>query len=134
MTDRQFLDTNILVYAVDRADPGKHKRARDVLARATDAVISAQILNEFYVVLTRKLATPADEARSMVDALAHLRCVPVDADLVRAAIDAGQRWQLSHWDALVLQAAREAGCAVVVTEDLADGARYDGILIDNPFV
>ncbi len=134
MTGRRFLDTNILVYAVDQADLGKHKRAQEILAETSDAVISAQVLNEFYVVLTRKLSTPVSRARAMVDELAKLPCVPVDADLVRAAIDAGQRWQLSHWDALVVQAARQARCEVVVTEDLATGAQYDGILIENPFL
>jgi predicted nucleic acid-binding protein len=133
MPGKQFLDTNILVYTVDRADMSKHKRAQELLTQVSDVVISAQVLNEFYVVLTKKLAVPVGQARAMVDELASLRCVPIDADLVRAAIESGARWQLSHWDALVVEAARHAGCDTVVTEDLAAGARYDGIRIENPF-
>jgi predicted nucleic acid-binding protein len=65
--------------------------------------------------------------------VARLTCVPVDADLVLRAIRAGQRWQLSHWDALMVVAARQAGCDRLLTEDLADGASYEGLRVENPF-
>lgn len=135
MTGRAFLDTNVLVYAVDDADPEKKKAARALLAQAENVVISAQVLNEFYVTVTRKLkpAVDAEAAGHMVRKLARLQCVPVDAQLVQLALRAGQRWQLSHWDSLVVEAARQSGCVKVLTEDLADGASYDGLVIENPF-
>lgn len=135
MSARTFLDTNVLVYAVDEADPGKRKSARALLTDADRVVISAQVLNEFYVTVTRKLtpAVPPEIAADMVRKLARLPCVSIDAELVRSALRAGQRWQLSHWDSLVIEAARHAGCSRVLTEDLADGATYDGLTIENPF-
>jgi predicted nucleic acid-binding protein len=131
-----FLDTNVLVYAVDRADEGKHQRARELLDVAENVAISAQVLNEFFVVVTRKLAVPLDraQAEAIVRELAQIPCVPIDVVLVQSAMEVGRRWQLSHWDALVVAAARQAGCERVLTEDLATGANYDGIIIDNPFV
>jgi predicted nucleic acid-binding protein len=131
-----FLDTNVLVYSVDQSDAGKRKRARELLAAAANATISAQVLNEFYVVVTRKIAVPLAQrqAEAAVGELARIPCVPIDAGLVQAAMVAGRKWQLSHWDALVVEAARQAGCGRVLTEDLATGANYDGVVIDNPFV
>jgi predicted nucleic acid-binding protein len=135
MSGRAFLDTNVLVYAVDDADPAKKKTARELLAQADDVVISAQVLNEFYVTVTRKLkpAVEADAAAHMVRKLAQIQCVAIDAQLVQLALRAGQRWQLSHWDSLVVEAARQAGCVKILTEDLADGATYNGLVIENPF-
>lgn len=135
MSGRAFLDTNIFVYAVDTADPVKQKRALEILTTTSDAAVSTQVMNEFYVVTTRKLATPlpATDAAEMVARMAELVCVAVDADLVRSAIWAGQRWQLSHWDALMVVAAQRAGSDRLLTEDLTAGASYDGLRIENPF-
>jgi predicted nucleic acid-binding protein len=135
MTGRTFLDTNILVYAVDDAEPAKRNTARALLAETVEIVLSAQVLNEFYVTVTRKLnpAVAPDIAVEMVRRLARLPCVAIDAQLVQRALDAGQRWRLSHWDALVIEAARQAGCGRVLTEDLTAGADYNGLTIENPF-
>lgn len=135
MPDKTFLDTNVLVYAVDNADRDKKRTARALLTETTDVVVSAQVLSEFYVTITRKLrpAVPPDTATEMVRRLARLPCVAIDARLVQLAIDAGQRWRLSHWDALVIEAARQAGCTRVLTEDLGAGAVYHGVAIENPF-
>jgi predicted nucleic acid-binding protein len=135
MSGRAFLDTNVLVYAVDDADPAKKKIARTLLAQADDVVLSAQVLNEFYVTVTRKLkpAVEPEAAAHMVRNLARIPCVAVDAQLVQLALRAGKRWQLSHWDSLVIEAARQAGCSRVLTEDLPTGADYNGLVIENPF-
>lgn len=135
MADRHFVDTNVFVYSVDGADPVKQERARHVLRVATDIVVSTHVLNEFYVIATRKIAKPlaVADAAAAVEKMAKYTCVPVDATLVRTAIRAGQRWQLAHWDALMLEAARQAACTRLITEDLADGASFDGITIENPF-
>lgn len=135
MPGRAFVDTNVLVYAVDEADPTKQRIARTLLAQTTELVVSAQVLGEFYVTVTRKLAVvvAADTAGELVNKLVRLPCVAVDGQLVQRALVASQRWQLSYWDALVLEAARQAGCVRVLTEDLTDGAVYDGLRIENPF-
>ncbi|WP_100446475.1 PIN domain-containing protein [Glycomyces xiaoerkulensis] len=135
MAGRTFLDTNVLVYAVDSAEPDKKKVARELLAQAANVVISAQVLTEFYVTVTRKLkpAVDPETAAHMVRRLARIQCVAIDEQLVQRALRVGQRWQLSHWDSLVVEAARQAGCSRLLTEDLADGAAYDGLLIENPF-
>lgn len=136
MTGRNFLDTNILVYAVDEADPAKQKIARTLLTQTENIVISAQVLNEFYVTVTRKLkpGVAPETAAALVRNLARLPCIAIDAHLVQAALLTGLRWQLSHWDSLVIEAARQAGCTRVLTEDLATGANYDGLTIENPFL
>ncbi|UQX11614.1 PIN domain-containing protein [Candidatus Mycobacterium methanotrophicum] len=135
MTGRTFLDSNILVYTVDDASPAKKKTARALLARSANVVLSAQVLSEFYVTITRKLqpVVAPETAAALVRNLARLPCVAIDAHLVQRALEAGQRWQLSHWDALVIEAARQAGCTRVLTEDLAAGANYHGLTVENPF-
>jgi predicted nucleic acid-binding protein len=137
MTEPTFVDTNVWVYAVDAADPAKRTRALEVVAPAQgrDLVLSAQVLTEFYAVVTRKLAVPvlAVEAEAMVRQLAALPVVPLDGSLVVAAVAGSRRWRISIWDALILQAAEVAGCRRVLSEDLADGTRYGSVVVENPF-
>ena len=136
MTERVFVDTNIWVYAVDRSEPTKRERARAALAPRDEAhiTLSSQVLSEFYTVVTRKLATPlsAEKAAQLVDNLAQLPVVPVDADLVARAITGSRRWDISLWDALVIRAAEVAGCDVVLSEDLAHGETYGSVRVSNP--
>lgn len=132
-----FVDTNVLVYAYDRGEPEKQKVALALL-EAGDAdsfVISSQVLGEFFTVVTRKLATPLhhDEAASAVLALSDLAVVPVDASLVREALDLLAGEQVSYWDALIVVAARRGGCVRILTEDLRTGGTVSGIRIENPF-
>lgn len=138
MTDRTFVDTNVWVYALDDADPAKQDRAREVLAPGpeTDVVISAQVLGEFFVVVTRKLArrVPAPEAEQLVDRMSQLPVVPVDAPLVRAAIAMSLSRSLSYWDALIVAAAEAAGCRRILSEDLAHGETYGTVRVENPFL
>jgi predicted nucleic acid-binding protein len=137
MTEPVFVDTNVWVYAVDAADPAKRERALEVVApaRGRDLVISTQVLTEFYAVVTRKLAVPvpAQDAEAMVAQLSALPVVAVDASLVAAAIAGSREWQVSLWDALILRAAEVAGCRRVLSEDLADGAGYGSVVVENPF-
>jgi len=137
MTDRTFVDTNVWVYAVDDADPTKQAQARRVLdpAAGLEIAISAQVLSEFYVVTTRKLAKPlsAEAAQAFVQELARLPVVDVDAQLVMTAITAGREWRLSLWDALIVRAAEVAGCRRLLSEDLADRAIYGDVQVENPF-
>jgi predicted nucleic acid-binding protein len=138
MTDRVFVDSNVWVYAVDADEPAKQARARAVLDPTTSdtLVTSAQVLGEFYVTVTRKLARPVadDIAARMVDRMAQLPIVAIDADGVHAAITGSRSWQLSYWDALIVVAAQSAGCSRLLSEDLADGTTYGSVRVENPFV
>lgn len=137
MSERTFVDTNVWVYAVDDADPAKRDRALAVLdpSAGSNLVVSTQVLTEFYVVATRKLAVPLseDSAQAMVDEVSRLPVVPADAQLVTAAIAGSREWRISLWDALIIRAAEMAGCARILSEDLADGATYGSVRIENPF-
>jgi predicted nucleic acid-binding protein len=137
MTDRVFVDSNVWVYAVDEDEPVKRAQARAVLSPAArDTLItSAQVVSEFYTTVTQKLARPvaAEVAAGMVERMARLPVVAIDADRVQEAIEGSRSWQLSYWDALIIAAARSAGCDRLLTEDLAEGATYGGVRVENPF-
>jgi len=133
---RTFVDTNVLVYAVDTSEPGKRQRALELLAsNPENIVISAQVLGEFYVTVTRKLPSPLPErdAAASVERLSGLPTVSVDAGLVDAAIGISRDSQISYWDGLILAAARSAGCERLLSEDLSDGQVIADVRIENPF-
>ena len=137
MAERAFVDTNVFVYASDEDAKRKRDRARRLvreLARADSLVISTQVLQEFFVVATRKLGLSADAARRRVVTMRKLDVVQVDPELILGAIDLHRLHAISFWDALVVRAASVAGCACLLTEDLAAGATIDGVRIENPFV
>ncbi|WP_046470036.1 PIN domain-containing protein [Allosalinactinospora lopnorensis] len=135
MSGSAFVDTNVFIYAVDRAGGGKQRCAQQVLTTTPGVTVSPQVMNEFFVVVTRKLKTPlpVDEAAAMVRSMGSLGCVPIDTALVDSAIHIGRRWQLSHWDALMVAAAKRGACDRLLTEDLTHGADYGGVRIENPF-
>lgn len=133
---RVFFDTNVLLYAIDGdAGPRQHRAIALVEAAIVrgSGVISTQVLQEFYVNATRKLKLDPAIARRHVELLLRLEVVEVRTQLVLAAIDLQQARQLSFWDALVVKAASNAGCAQLLTEDLQHGATLDGVRIENPF-
>lgn len=136
MTARSFFDTNILVYADDKAAPAKQRRAIELVAehrRARTGVVSLQVLQEYFVTVTRKLHVDASIARRKVELLAEFDVsAPEDTDIL-AAIDLHRLHGLSFWDALVLRAARQAGCSVIFSEDMQDEREIDGLQIVNPF-
>ena len=134
---RAFVDTNVFVYLYSSDDPAKRDVGRDLLLNADmDLVVSAQVLNEFYVTVTRKITSPLSpgDARDAVGSLAELEVVPVTRNLVVDALDAGQRYQLSHWDPLIVEAASRSGCEILFTEDLSSGSILRGVTITNPFL
>lgn len=137
MSDRAFVDTNVLVYLFDRDTPVKQRRARELLAReASRLVLSTQVLAEFYVAVTRKLARPlsAPEAEAAVGDLCALDVVALDAPLVRRGVARARRERLSLWDALIVEAALARGCVQLLSEDFQDGRVFDGRLaVTNPF-
>jgi predicted nucleic acid-binding protein len=138
MSGRVFVDTNVFVYVFDEDAPQKRERAKDVIQELTRdgrIVLSTQVLQEFYVSVTRKFARvlPPEEALETVRRLASLPVVQIDGDTVIAAIRLSQAHQLSLWDALVLRAAAIAGCSTVLTEDLQTGRQFGGVEVVNPF-
>lgn len=137
MAGKAFVDTNVLVYAFDAGEAAKQARARDVLATGSldEFVVSAQVLNEFYVATTRKLDTPLSPATAerAVRSLAHLDVVVLDANLVLRGIARARESRLSLWDALIVEAARRANCERILTEDLNHGQDFDGLTVVNPF-
>ena len=131
-----FLDTNVLVYASDRDEPDKRRRARALL-RATAAdgngMISTQVVQEFFVTATRKLAIDPLQAKAIVATLHRLDLLEVALEDINQAIDGVVLWQVSFWDALILAVAGRANCSVVYSEDLNAGQRYAGVEVKNPF-
>jgi predicted nucleic acid-binding protein len=136
MSDRVFLDTNVLVYADDLDAGDKRTRAQAVLHELISesrAVISTQVIQEFFVTSTRKLGVPADVARRKVELLLRLDVVLVRPELILAAIDLHRLHGISFWDALVVRSAAAAGCNRLLSEDLNHGQVIDGVRIENPF-
>jgi predicted nucleic acid-binding protein len=137
MSGKWFVDTSVFVYLFDADRPEKQQRSRDLLkAEASRIVISTQVLTEFYVASTRKLARPlsASEARTAVAELCAFDVVALDVALVRRGVERVRQDRLSLWDALIVEAALESGCERLLTEDLQDGRVFDGRLwVANPF-
>jgi len=133
----RFVDTNILLYAVSRdpAEQDKAKRANDLLAER-DLALSVQVLQEFYVQATRASRPDAIAHRQAVRLIESFRRFPVQditSAIMMAALDARQRFQISYWDAAIIEASRAMGCPEVVSEDLNDGQDYAGVRVTNPF-
>jgi predicted nucleic acid-binding protein len=136
---RSFFDTNVLLYLFDNSVPEKKERAQEVFsqeAEAGRAVLSTQVLQEFYVNATRGLAEPLspEVAGAQVRDLALLPLVRVDAAMIFAAIERNRSMSLSFWDALVVEAALRAGAGRLLTEDLQHGQIMEGLRIENPFL
>jgi len=132
-----FLDTNILVYAYDRTELQRQEKALQLLdeALAGSGAISAQVLGEFYVTVTRKIPNPFDlpRAQEALELLANLHVMTIDATSVLAAIRQQAERRLSYWDSLIVVSAQRSGCEVLYTEDLNDGQRFGPVTVANPF-
>lgn len=138
MSDRIFLDTNILVTAFDRTVPKKYDIAREIIRNSitdTHYCVSAQVLSEFYVISTRKIPDPltSEEAFQIIESLRSLRTIELDRLLVIRAIETCRRYTISYWDALIIAAAERGGCSKIFSEDLNAGQYYHTILLINPF-
>lgn len=139
MTDRVFLDTNILVYAHDLDAGEKHEIAKDAvleLWESRSGVISTQVLQEFYITLTRKISPSLKktEARRILKNYFQWEFVINDAGTILQASEIEENYSISFWDALIVSAAFSKNAATILTEDLQHGQRVEGILIHNPFL
>jgi len=137
MTGRVFVDTNILIYALDPADPAKRQVSADLL-RQTIAnrtlTLSPQSLNETYRVLVqRRQLMPVDAARAYIRTLAPWAIAPLDAKTTERAFAVEDETGYNWWDCLILAAALQAECRLFVSEDLQDGREVAGVRIANPF-
>jgi predicted nucleic acid-binding protein len=133
----QFADTNILLYAISRdpAEQDKAKRAGDILA-ARDLALSVQVLQEFYVQATRASRPDAishQQAARLIESFGRFPVQDITSAIMTAALRSRERFQLSYWDAAIIEAARAIGCTHVLSEDLNDGQDYGGVTVTNPF-
>ena len=135
--DVRFVDTNVFVYLFDGDSPEKQEVARRLLdERREELVLSIQVLGEFYVTVTRKLAKPLapETARKAVADLCALRVRPVLPELVQTAVQRSNASQISYWDALIVESAIDAGAELLLTEDLQHGQKFGRLRVVNPFL
>ncbi|MDQ7827245.1 MAG: PIN domain-containing protein [Candidatus Eremiobacteraeota bacterium] len=135
---RQFVDTNILVYAHDLSAGRKHIKAKELVSSLWEegsGCLSIQILQEFFVTVTQKVKRPLsdDSAMLILSALARWKVHAPDTEDVLEAIKIRGRYQLAFWDAMVLQSAEKSGCHILWTEDLSHGQTYGNVKALSPF-
>jgi predicted nucleic acid-binding protein len=138
MSDKCFVDTNVLVYAHDSSAGWKQKTAQTLLEQlwgTGTGVLSTQVIEEFCVNLRRRAAVPLsiDEAREVIRTFLSWDVVVNTPISVLQALEIEARYQISFWDALILQAAELSGATTVYSEDLANGQNYGSIRVVNPF-
>ena len=136
MSEREFLDTNVLIYAHDARDPRKRACARELLRRLLRerrGVLSVQVLQEFFAAATRKLGMPSEVARLNVSSYARFDVVSLSVPDVIAAIDLHRLHHFSIWDALIVRAALNGACTTLHSEDLQDGRAIDTLVVRDPF-
>jgi len=136
---RCFFDTNVLLYLFDDSVPEKKAQAQEVFSEEVEAgraVLSTQVLQEFYVSVTRKLAEPLPSAvaEAQVRDFARLPTVRVDEVMILSAIERHRSMSFSFWDALILEAALRGGADRLLTEDMQHGQKIEGLLVENPFL
>lgn len=136
--NKVFVDTNVLIYAYDVSAGAKHTNAARILSElwATGrGVISTQVLQEFFVSVTRKIPKPINDnlAASIVRDLLHWELVVNDGDSILEAASLVSRYRFSFWDCLIVQAALKSGCNILLSEDLSDGQVIESTCIQNPF-
>jgi predicted nucleic acid-binding protein len=136
MTALVFVDTNVLIYALDQADPRKQQAARTWRAelwKSRRGRISFQVLQEFYVKASQKWPSARTAARAEVRDLLSWRPVVIDAGMVEQGWRIQDRYLLSFWDSLIVAAAKAASCRYLLTEDLQPDQDLDGVVIVSPF-
>jgi predicted nucleic acid-binding protein len=137
MNDKTFVDTNVLIYAHDVDASAKHEIAKTILREhwsERTGVLSVQVLQEFYVNVTRKIATPLPKnlARDVVNSYA-IWCTETTAAEIATAFRIEDESRIGFWDALIVSSAAKSGATRILSEDLSAGQRIAGILVENPF-
>jgi predicted nucleic acid-binding protein len=139
MSDKYFIDTNILVYAHDRSAGAKHQRARTLLEQLWDSgqgVLSTQVLQELCINLRRKVSRPLplEDVRRLIRDYSTWEVITNTPESILQAIEIEARYKTSFWDALILQAAESSGASILYSEDLATGQLYGDIRVVNPLI
>ena len=137
MRTEAFIDTNVLIYAVSSSPAESAKKERTLeLIMHTDFGLSAQVLQEFYVNVTRKIASPLtpDAAVALLEQLRSFPTVATDYPLVVAGVETSLRFGISYWDGAIIAAAECLGATTLYTEDLSHGQRYGSVQAVNPFL
>ena len=139
MSDRCFVDTNILVYAQDLAAGEKYSWAHALMVELWEerkGVISTQVLQELYIALRHRMKSPvsAVEAANILRDYSEWQVVINNRESIFRAIEIEGRYKISFWDALILQAAERAEARTVYSEDLSHGSKYAGIMVVNPLI
>ena len=136
MSDKIFIDTNLLLYSLDSFDQDRKKHSRSILKIISDkytGVISTQVMQEFYVAATKKLNADPVIIKGILTQLTNFEIISISPELVFSAIDCSILNRLSFWDALIIASAASAKCKEVWTEDLNHGQIILGVRIKNPF-
>jgi predicted nucleic acid-binding protein len=138
MSDKFFLDTNILIYAHDRSTGRKHEQARalvEELWHSGNGIISTQVLQEFCINIRRKAAVPLslEETRRVLQDYLSWKVVTNRPESVVEALEIESRYQISFWDAMILQAAESGGATVLYSEDFSAGRQFGPVRVVNPF-
>jgi predicted nucleic acid-binding protein len=132
-----FLDSNIVLYAAAGRRGDEAKRARAMgLVQSGNFGTSTQVLQEFFVNATRKIAEPLETAIAVewIEALCERPVASIGPELVLTAIDVSTRFQISYWDGAIVAAAESLGASILYTEDLNNGQSYGGVRAVNPFL
>lgn len=136
MSDLVFVDSNVLIYAVDESHPQKHEAARlwrFELWKSRRGRISFQVLQEFYVNVDRKWPAAREFVQAEIRNLITWRPVEIDAEVLEDGWSIQERYKLSFWDSLIVSAAKAASCRYLLTEDLQEWQEMDGVVVVNPF-
>ena len=133
--DNAFIDTNVLLYSFDQRDSSKRQAATELISSLGRTLFtSTQVLQEFYWNATNKLKLTPSNATRVIEHLSFGHIVQVTPSLILASIDTGERYRISFWDALIIEAAVAGRCTVLYSEDLSHGQKLRGLRFQNPFV
>lgn len=140
-TERFFIDSNVLIYSYDSAEPEKQHVAQQLIAGLMangNGALSVQVLGEFFVSVTRRIRNPlsieqADAAVDLISSLPTIAVIEIDLAMVLRAIATHSRYGTTYWDSLIIAAAERAGCTRILSEDMNPGQSYHGIVAVNPF-
>jgi predicted nucleic acid-binding protein len=139
MSDRFFIDTNILVYANDNTEVDKNRVSKEIIFNGMqneNIVLSTQVLSEFYVTVTKKIerTLSSGEAQKEITLFRSIELAEISIDLILQAIDLSKHYKISYCDALIIAAAIDARCTIIYSEDLSSGQQFESTRIINPYL
>jgi len=137
MTEKYFVDTNILIYCIDNHYPKKKSISRELIAKLFEdnsGIISTQVLQEFYYAAVNKLRSDHKIVKELLKSFEDFEIVQINPAIIYNAIDCSITNKISFWDALIISAAKSANCNKLFSEDLNNGQIINGVEIVNPFI